>query len=49
MPRCKDCDHPYYIVTKCTNFGSKNPTEKKGNFIGGLIAILIFVAINQCI
>ena len=48
MARCKQCDYPYSSITKCTNCGSTNPTGRKGNFIGGLIAVIILVALTKC-
>jgi hypothetical protein len=48
MSRCKQCDYPYASLTRCTNCGSTNPTGKKGTFVGGLITVLILVALTKC-
>jgi hypothetical protein len=48
MAKCKNCDYPYASINLCTNCGSKNPTGKKGNFIGGIIAVIILVLLTKC-
>jgi hypothetical protein len=48
MAKCKNCDYPYASINQCTNCGSKNPTGRKGSFIGGLIAVIILVMLTKC-